>query len=44
MPSVAKFARLNLKGLTLLRIKKTRTGDATVWKLLTIWHNLCQCR
>ena len=30
MPSVAKFARLNLKGLTILRIKKTRIWDATV--------------
>ena len=30
MPSVAKFARLNLKGLTILRIKKTRIWDATM--------------
>ena len=33
MPSVEKFARLNLKGLTILRIEK----------LLTMWHNLDQC-
>ena len=30
MPSVAKFAILNLKGLTMLWIKKTRAWDATV--------------
>ena len=30
MSTVAKFARLNLKGLAILRIKKTKTWDATV--------------
>ena len=45
MPSVAKFARLNLKGLTILWIKKTRTWDATVvtYATVTMWNSLGQC-
>ena len=40
MPSVEKFARLNLEGLTILRIENS---EMQLWSLLTMWHNLDQC-
>ena len=41
MLSVAKFSRLNLKELTILRVKKTKHEMQLCW-LLTMWQNLGQ--
>ena len=41
MSFVTKFARLNIKEFTILRIKKTRTY-LQLWLHLTMWHNLGQ--